>query len=410
MERVRGENQAGLAIDRQELINNLKSDKEFLEKPEKTQLLHFEAIDGFLTSLGPLKDAKLNLKTLFDAKTIYLNYLMNNGFAKKEADNLGWVLAFNDDKFDPETRIQESLKLARDAAKFIAGIFTVTNFFRMGEDKTKLAERYGFNPGTTLLYKTGNLTVGGLLQRQPWILMETDFVKKHYAKMEELSEAREWAKHISPESKKIDIVRFSDHDREVLLKDGASIYQVKKENLHSLRKVKWKYSSAHPFFSIPDNFSSILNIAARPMEVAIYTDTRFLIKESYDKSKSEKETLLIEDADKLKSTLGLQNITEILPEAPEAASVLYQNYLEKREVLLGSFDIMPEMNDGHHYRSIFLMLNNLVESSSKFTYLENVPSVALLTMNGGSLDFLDDYVIGGGTFAARWIVPSQIKT
>ena len=54
------------------------------------------------------------------------------------------------------------------------------------------------------------------------------------------------------------------------------------------------------------------------------------------------------------------------------------------------------------------MLNNQVVTSDKVIPLDDVPSVAILTMSGGGLDLLDEYVIGGGTFAARWIVPESI--
>ena len=136
---------------------------------------------------------------------------------------------------------------------------------------------------------------------------------------------------------------FTDETRRALLNDGAVIYLPTGETIKSQRDAK------RPFAYLPEGFkvngrNRLTEFPARKIEVAIYPDPeKFFVPDTFNKDTDRQTVLIEQDADSLRKRLGLENITEILPEASEATEVIFR-YFDKTAVRLLGRDYM---RDGH---------------------------------------------------------------
>ena len=139
------------------------------------------------------------------------------------------------------------------------------------------------------------------------------------------------------------ILTFTDKERKALTDDGAVIYLPKGETIRGQK------SARRTFWYITDGYKEggknrLTEFPSRRIEVAIYPDPeKFFVPDTFNKDTDRQTVLIEQDADSLRKRLGLENITEILPEASEATEVIFR-YFDKTAVRLLGRDYM---RDGH---------------------------------------------------------------
>lgn len=182
-------------------------------------------------------------------------------------------------------------------------------------------------------------------------------------------------------------ITFSERTREVLISDGAVLYLPESKSLKDQKR------EGRSFRYIVDASSrGFLTLRARPIEVAIYPDPeRFFVPKSSNIAKSLQEELQADDARALRQKLGVEDITEIMPEVSEATEVIFEHY-DKTGVRLLGMD----------FRYLYMKTNTPTNKSGS-----NVAIVGGFDGRGPSVHGWD--VDGGipGFRAARWIVSSK---
>ena len=125
----------------------------------------------------------------------------------------------------------------------------------------------------------------------------------------------------------------------------------------------------------------------------ILTLRDFFVPESFNKTKINQEKLQADDARTLRQKLGVEDITEIMPEVPEVTEVVFEHY-DKTGVRLTGMD----------FRYLYVRTNTPTNKSGFFVaHVGNFdaygPSVSGWGVDDGRL------CVG----AARWVVPSQVE-
>lgn len=138
-------------------------------------------------------------------------------------------------------------------------------------------------------------------------------------------------------------IRFTDEERAVLTGDGAVIYLPTGETIQVQRAAR------KPFWYVSDGYQEggnnrLTEFPSRAIEVAIYPDPgRFFVPETASRTTDQQIALVEQDARALRERLGLPNIDEILPEAPEVTEVLFKHFNATGVRILGQ----DYMKDGH---------------------------------------------------------------
>ncbi len=184
-------------------------------------------------------------------------------------------------------------------------------------------------------------------------------------------------------------ITFSERTKEVLISDGAVLYLPESKSLEDQKRLGRSFG-----YIVDASSRGFLALRARPIEVAIYPDPeRFFVPESFNKTKSHQEELQADDARTLRQKLGVEDITEIMPEVPEAIEVIFEHY-DKTGVRLTGMD----------FRYLYMRTNTPTNESGS-----HVADVGYFDDDGPRV--ADWLVVGIGPHlgAARWVVPSQVE-
>lgn len=130
-------------------------------------------------------------------------------------------------------------------------------------------------------------------------------------------------------------ITFTDEERRALVDDGAVLY------LPTGETIRGQKNDRRPFWYVADGYKDhgknrLTEFPSRRIEVAIYPDTeKFFVPDSFSKTTDQQIALVEQDAQTLRERLGLPNIGEILPEAPEVTEVLFKHFDATNVRLLG---------------------------------------------------------------------------
>lgn len=115
------------------------------------------------------------------------------------------------------------------------------------------------------------------------------------------------------------IKTFTIEERIALFEDGAVIYLPEIPQRETVRALPEAEISLWPF---TDDGDRSFALRARILEVAIYPDPeRFFVPDSFKKHAVKQEKLVQKDAENLRKRLGLEGITEVLPQDSEVREV-----------------------------------------------------------------------------------------
>ena len=185
-------------------------------------------------------------------------------------------------------------------------------------------------------------------------------------------------------------INFSEKTKEALTSDGAVLYLPKSKSLKDQQREGRNFG-----FIVDASSRRFLTLRARPIEVAIYPDPqRFFVPESFNKAKNKQEELVKDDADALRKRLGVEDITEIIPEVSEATEILFEHLGEAGIRLLGK-----------DYDYLYMRTNTPTNESGSY-----VASVGYFSALIGP--YVLDWNVDEGfpsIGAARWVVPAQIE-
>lgn len=192
---------------------------------------------------------------------------------------------------------------------------------------------------------------------------------------------------------KFGVLNFSKEARQALLEDGATIYGLTGETIRAQQE------AGRPFWYVPQ-VESLLTLPSRRMEIAIYADPkRFFVPESFDKTKSQQEALVVREAQALRERLGISGITMILPEAPEATEAIFRHFDQTEGVRLLGEDYKDPKNGWWRY-----IRTNTPTNSAGSEVADVGCFLADYGLRIGDWDAGDRY---GCVGAARWVVPTR---
>ncbi|OGD96799.1 hypothetical protein A3F02_00225 [Candidatus Curtissbacteria bacterium RIFCSPHIGHO2_12_FULL_38_9b] len=119
---------------------------------------------------------------------------------------------------------------------------------------------------------------------------------------------------------------FTDTEWEALIADGALIYRPLAQTIPTQREKQTK-KGKKSFSYVVDAGDRINAVPSRPVEFAIYpAPDRFFVPGSFDRSVKQEERDVAGDAQDLRERLGLENITEIIPdEASTLSDITFQH-------------------------------------------------------------------------------------
>jgi hypothetical protein len=120
--------------------------------------------------------------------------------------------------------------------------------------------------------------------------------------------------------------KFTDAEREALIADGAFIYFPLGETIPAQREAQAK--KGNPAFRyVIEAGDRLLAVPSRQVEVAIYpAPERFFVPGSFNKNVELQEKLVAKDAEDLRKRLGLEGISEIIPdEAATLSDITFQH-------------------------------------------------------------------------------------
>lgn len=120
--------------------------------------------------------------------------------------------------------------------------------------------------------------------------------------------------------------RFTDEEKERLLRDGALIYLPLGETIPAQRE-RQKTKDKPSFWYVIEAGDRLLALPSKQVEIAIYPDPkRFFVPESFNKNLRRQEELVAKDAADLRKRLGLEGISEIIPsEAATLTDITFQH-------------------------------------------------------------------------------------
>lgn len=112
---------------------------------------------------------------------------------------------------------------------------------------------------------------------------------------------------------------YTDEEKALLKDDGALVYLLEGQSIGSQRK------GGRRFWSNWHEGQPIEDLSSRLYEVAIYPND-FFVPRTFNKSKAKQEELVIAHGQALQARLGIENLAEILPAAPEATEVMFKHF------------------------------------------------------------------------------------
>lgn len=117
------------------------------------------------------------------------------------------------------------------------------------------------------------------------------------------------------------IETFSKEAQETLLKDGAAIYDLTEETM------RMQGRAHQPFWYIVEDVEKkLLDLPSTHTQVAFFPDpNRFYIPNSNYKTFKVQEELVERDGEELRKRLGLSDIEEIIPEAPDLTELTFKH-------------------------------------------------------------------------------------
>ncbi len=168
--------------------------------------------------------------------------------------------------------------------------------------------------------------------------------------------------------------------------------------------IRGQKDAGRPFWYIANGYkvdgrNRLTEYSSRIIEVAIYPDPeRFFVPDTFNKTTDQQLALIDQDAHSLREKLGLEGITEILPEASEATEVLFRHFDTTDVRLLGEDFI----RDGY-----WSYIRTCTPTSAGGSSLADVGCWGA----DDGLDVGDWYRGRGGVNvgAARWVVPTGIR-
>jgi len=130
--------------------------------------------------------------------------------------------------------------------------------------------------------------------------------------------------------------RFTEEEKEALIKDGAVIYRLRGETINTQRESQERKGKPS-FYYVVDAGGRLLALPSREIEVAIFPDPkRFFVPDSFNISVQEQEERVKQDAEELSERLDLKGISEIIPdEAAALSDITFQHLDEIGEWLFG---------------------------------------------------------------------------
>ncbi|MEK7497564.1 MAG: hypothetical protein AAB656_01455 [Patescibacteria group bacterium] len=193
----------------------------------------------------------------------------------------------------------------------------------------------------------------------------------------------------STPEKSLEVPRFSDKDREALLKNGAVIYELTGKTIVAQQE------AGERFWYITDGGERLVKKPSRLGEVAIFPEpSEFFIPGSGNKTLAEQEKLAEKDTNVLRKELKTKGIKVIIPEeASTFTGVTFKYLKETGKWLLGE-------DYGYNYGRT---KNPTNESGSSVAIVGCANSDNGLSVGGWRRDSGSD-----GVRVVRLVVPSEI--
>ncbi|MBI2085852.1 hypothetical protein HYT74_00765 [Candidatus Daviesbacteria bacterium] len=120
-------------------------------------------------------------------------------------------------------------------------------------------------------------------------------------------------------------ISWSDQEKATLVNDGA-VSIVQREKQFAVKDKQVDHCGGKKTDYIIDGRNRLVDFPSKVLEVAIYPDPeKFFVQGTFNKSKGRQEAIIARDAHQLRNRLGISNLDEILPEAPEVMEILFQH-------------------------------------------------------------------------------------
>lgn len=129
--------------------------------------------------------------------------------------------------------------------------------------------------------------------------------------------------------------KFTNVERELLIDDGARVYSLTGATI--LDQEEAQRQKGRPSFSAVVGGESLLTRPSMRIEIAIFPQAdRLFVPDSFYKSLQVQKDLTAKDAQVLRNRLGLQGITQIIPNEPSTLTgVVFQHLDATEEWLFG---------------------------------------------------------------------------
>lgn len=125
------------------------------------------------------------------------------------------------------------------------------------------------------------------------------------------------------------IQRFCDEEKRVLVDDGAIIYGLTGETVNS-QKISQRAKEKPSFWFVTSGGERLVGRPSRLSEVAIYPDPeKFFIEDSGSKNLADQGGLVEKDGESLRSRLGLEGITVVIPDEVSTLTEVTFKYLDE---------------------------------------------------------------------------------
>lgn len=198
-----------------------------------------------------------------------------------------------------------------------------------------------------------------------------------------------------------DTVRFTDEERQVLLEDGALVYQLRGETI-KIQRENQERKKKPSFWYITNESEKLTGRRSKLSEVAIYPDPeRFFIEGTGGNNLIEKEEIVKEDAQKERKRLGLSGITVVIPgEAATLTEVTFKHLDQTGKWLFGE-----EYAQFHRLQFIYGATKSPTDLiGSEVAAVGYANPIYGLSIRGW---YIDRSI--ASVWAVRLIVPSQIS-
>ena len=135
------------------------------EMPEgsPTRVIIQPFIEAAPTALAEFLDRPLTLKVFIDAKVAFLRYCLDNGFAEKMSDAVGFGGEL------VESALEAVIEMLAEVFKNVPAFLDERG---ITEEQVLLSPEVGLNDENKALYKSGTLTVADVLRTQPAVILK----------------------------------------------------------------------------------------------------------------------------------------------------------------------------------------------------------------------------------------------